>query len=66
MLGDSMNDYSMLSMDFGATIAMANADEEIKAVAKYLTKSNEEDGVAEAIEEMMKHYGILDNNKTMK
>lgn len=66
VLGDSMNDYSMLSMDFGATIAMANADEEIKAVAKYLTKSNEEDGVAEAIEEMMKHYGMLENNRTMK
>ncbi|MGN0304733.1 MAG: Cof-type HAD-IIB family hydrolase [Lachnospiraceae bacterium] len=55
-LGDSLNDYSMLRMDFGATIAMANADEEIKAVAKYMTKSNQEDGVAIAVEEMMKYY----------
>lgn len=48
-LGDSMNDYSMLSMDFGATVAMANAMPEIKAVAKYTTKTNEEHGVAHAI-----------------
>ena len=25
VLGDSLNDYSMLSMDFGATVAMENA-----------------------------------------
>lgn len=57
VLGDSLNDYSMLEMDFGATIAMENADEEIKKVAKYRTKSNEEDGVAYVIDEMMKMYG---------
>ena len=53
VFGDSMNDYSMLSMDFGATVAMENADEEIKAVAKYVTKSNVEDGVAYAIEKLL-------------
>lgn len=53
-LGDSMNDYSMLSMDFGATIAMENAIEEIKKAAKYITKSNDELGVAYAIEELLK------------
>ena len=53
VFGDSMNDYSMLSMDFGATIAMENADEKVKAVAKYITKSNIEDGVAYAIEELL-------------
>ena len=58
VLGDSLNDCSMLEMDFGATIAMANADEEIKKVAKYITKSNEEDGVAYVIDEMLKMYGI--------
>ena len=57
VLGDSLNDYSMMEMDFGATIAMANADEEIKKVAKYMTKSNEEDGVAYVIDEMLKMYG---------
>ena len=53
-----INDYSMMEMDFGATIAMANADEEIKKVAKYMTKSNEEDGVAYVIDEMLKMYGL--------
>ena len=58
VLGDSLNDYSMLEMDFGATIAMSNADEEIKKVVKYMTKSNEEDGVAYVIDEMLKMYGM--------
>ena len=58
VLGDSLNDYSMLEMDFGATIAMANADEDIKKIAKYTTKSNEEDGVAYVIDEMLKMYGM--------
>jgi Cof subfamily protein (haloacid dehalogenase superfamily) len=53
VLGDSMNDYSMLSMDFGATVAMENAMEEIKKVSKYMTKSNNEDGFAYAIEKML-------------
>lgn len=59
VLGDSMNDYSMMCMDFGATVAMANADQEIKDAARYITKSNEEDGVAYVIEEVMKKYGML-------
>lgn len=58
VLGDSLNDYSMMEMEFGATIAMANADEAIKKVAKYETKSNEEDGVAYVIDEMLKMYGM--------
>ena len=58
VLGDSLNDLSMMEMDFGATIAMENADEEIKKAAKYITKSNEEDGVAHVIDEMMKRYGL--------
>ena len=58
VLGDSLNDLSMMEMDFGATIAMENADEEIKAVAKYRTKSNEDDGVAYVIDEMIKMYEL--------
>ena len=58
VLGDSLNDLSMMKMDFGATIAMENADEEIKRVAKYITKSNEDDGVAYVIDEMLKMYGL--------
>lgn len=58
VLGDSLNDQSMMEMDFGATIAMANAHEDIKKLAKYVTKSNEEDGVAYVIDEMLKMYGL--------
>lgn len=53
VLGDSMNDYSMLSMDFGATIAMGNAMPEVKRAAKYVTKTNEEAGAAYAIERLL-------------
>lgn len=58
VLGDSMNDMSMMEMDFGATVAMANADDEIKKVAKYETKSNDEDGVAYIINKMLKMYDM--------
>lgn len=44
--GDSLNDYSMLSRNFGYTVAMGNAIEKIKNIAKYITKTNDEDGVA--------------------
>lgn len=56
VFGDSLNDYSMISMDFGATIAMENADPEIKKAAKYITKANTENGVAFAMEELLKKY----------
>ncbi|WP_404456138.1 Cof-type HAD-IIB family hydrolase [Oceanobacillus kapialis] len=52
-LGDNFNDVSMLTMA-GRGVAMGNAVEEIKALCKYTTKSNEEHGVAYAIEEMLK------------
>ena len=42
VLGDSLNDYSMISMDFGATVAMEKRSPEIKKAAKYITKSNNE------------------------
>lgn len=56
-LGDSMNDYSMLSMDFGATIAMGNAMPKVKEAAKYVTKTNEEDGVAYVIDRLLERRG---------
>ena len=55
VLGDSLNDLSMIEMNFGATVAMANADSEVKSAAKYITKSNTEFGVAYAIDELLKH-----------
>ena len=46
VLGDSTNDFSMLSMDFGATVAMGNAMPEVKEAAKYVTRTNQEGCVA--------------------
>ena len=57
VLGDSLNDYSMISMDFGATVAMGNAVPEIKNAAKYITKTNNEFGVAYAVDEVLKKQG---------
>ena len=51
--GDSLNDYSMLSKDFGYTVAMGNATQKIKKTAKYITKTNDEDGVAKVIEKFI-------------
>ncbi len=44
----------MMSMDLGATVAMGNAVSELKKAAKYITKSNDELGVAYAIRELLK------------
>lgn len=54
-LGDSLNDRSMIEMDFGATVAMANAEPEVKDAAKYITKSNTEFGVAYAIDRLLEN-----------
>ena len=48
-IGDANNDISMLEYA-GCSVAMANATEKIKARAKHVTLSNDEDGVAAAIE----------------
>ena len=47
--GDTMNDRTMFEAA-GLAVAMGNADEEIKAMADDVTLSNDEDGVATAIE----------------
>ncbi len=49
-VGDSENDRSMLSMGLKYTVAMGNAMESIKRLARCQTRSNEEDGAAYAIE----------------
>lgn len=53
VLGDSLNDMSMISMDFGATVAMGNADDEVKRAASHVTKTNDELGVAYAIGKLL-------------
>lgn len=49
--GDSLNDQRMLQLA-GVGVAVANASEEIKETADYVTASNDEDGVAKAIEKL--------------
>ncbi len=48
-IGDNINDLEMLQRA-GLGVAMGQAPEEVKAAAKVVTASNEEDGVALAIE----------------
>ena len=47
--GDSYNDLTMIRYA-GLGVAMANAKPEVKAVADFVTLSNDEDGVAHAVE----------------
>jgi hydroxymethylpyrimidine pyrophosphatase-like HAD family hydrolase len=51
-IGDGYNDLSMIRYA-GMGIAMENAQEPVKKAADYVTLSNEEDGVAVAIEKFM-------------
>jgi len=50
VIGDGLNDVPMFSIA-GLAVAMANASDEVKSHAHALTASNDEDGVAKAIEE---------------
>lgn len=49
-IGDSMNDLDMIQYA-GFGVAMENALPEIKKYARYVTKHNDDDGVAEIIEQ---------------
>lgn len=48
-MGDSLNDLEMIKWA-GLGVAMGNAEEPIKAVADYITGTNEENGVAQVIQ----------------
>ena len=52
--GDSYNDATMLQIA-GVGVAMGNGVPEIRALADYVTGSNDEDGIADALE----HFGIV-------
>lgn len=52
-IGDSDNDYEMMQV-CGVGVAMGNANDKIKAVADYITASNNDDGVAKAIYNFIK------------
>ncbi len=50
-IGDSENDLSMLKFA-GFGVAMGNATDEVKKASDYITDSNDNDGVAKALEEI--------------
>ncbi|MGM0111237.1 Cof-type HAD-IIB family hydrolase [Enterococcus sp. DIV0187] len=50
--GDSYNDFEMIAGTYFG-VAMNNACKELKEVAKYVTKSNDEDGVAFVLDELV-------------
>ena len=50
--GDGSNDKSMI-LAAGVGVAMANADEELKAAADYVTDTNDADGVAKAMDKFV-------------
>lgn len=52
VLGDSFNDYSMFEV-FEESVAMENAVPEIKKIAKYITDTNDNFGVAKAINKVV-------------
>lgn len=56
-IGDSFNDLSMMRI-VGMPVAMGNAAEEVKAICRFTTKTNEEDGVAFAIERELAKIGV--------
>ena len=51
-IGDSNNDLSMIE-NAGTGVAVANAKPVVRAAAKLITASNDEDGVAEVIEQVL-------------
>jgi Cof subfamily protein (haloacid dehalogenase superfamily) len=54
-IGDNFNDIEMIAMA-GTGIAMGNASDTVKAVAKYVTDTNNNDGVAKAIQHFSKQW----------
>jgi len=59
--GDALNDIPMLH--FASTsIAMSNAVPELQSIATHITRSNDEDGVAHFLLEMIKNENEIMNN----
>ena len=51
-VGDSPNDIAML-LEAGMPVAVGNAKDEVKKIARYVAPTNHEDGVADAIEKFV-------------
>jgi Cof subfamily protein (haloacid dehalogenase superfamily) len=51
-IGDEENDVSMIEYA-GMGVVMENGNENLKKLAQFVTKSNQEDGVAHAVEKFV-------------
>jgi len=51
-MGDSINDIDMLQ-HAGISVAMANADDEVKAICSMVTTSSDDGGVADALQKLI-------------
>ena len=62
-IGDNLNDLEMLEYA-GRAVVMANASDEILALARSrgweITASNDDDGVALAVEDVLRHAAMQD------
>ena len=57
-VGDGLNDLEMLS-EAGFAIAMGNASDRLKAAVDLVVRSNDEAGVAQAVEEILTRNGAV-------
>ncbi len=53
-IGDEANDFAMIEFA-GIGVAMENATSEIKEIAQFITKNNDDHGVAHAIQKFALH-----------
>ncbi|MGG0410423.1 Cof-type HAD-IIB family hydrolase [Peribacillus simplex] len=58
-IGDGLDDMEMISCS-GLGVAMGNADEEVRKVAKWVTRSNDQDGVAYMLREFFRKQHPID------
>lgn len=52
VFGDDINDLEMISA-YPVSIAMGNGAKAVKAAAKYITRANDDDGIAHALKEIL-------------
>ena len=52
VFGDDLNDLEMIRA-YPVSVAMGNAVEEVKSVAKYVTLDNDKGGIAHALKEIL-------------
>ncbi|MGE7183382.1 Cof-type HAD-IIB family hydrolase [Peribacillus sp. NPDC006672] len=58
-IGDGLDDMEMIACS-GLGVAMGNADEEVRKVAKWVTRSNDQDGVAYMLREFFRKQHPID------